>query len=324
MKSINTILIIFSLFVTTFFYAQNKNTSSDNAQNIMISTFVSDQIEEMNEASRNFLENKLKQIISKNGVTSSKINGRFIITPNVNIISKEITATAPPMHAYDLEISFFIGDGINGKLFSSFSMNYKGVGQSETKAYRSALKSINTSNARFEKFISESKEKIIEFYNSQCEFILKEAKLLEQQNKFSAALLKLTSIPSTCQNCFEKSSKEASLIYQKYLDRECDIYMNKAKAIWASSQDEKGAKEAAELLSLVDPDAKCANDAKSMLEKIYKELKSRILDLDEREWNYKLKEQMQESERIEAMRQIGIAFGENQPQNVTYNYRGWF
>tara|TARA_B100000927_G_scaffold224895_1_gene184656 strand:- start:694 stop:1668 length:975 start_codon:yes stop_codon:yes gene_type:complete len=324
MKSINTILIIFSLFVTTFFYAQNKNTSSDNAQNIMISTFVSDQIEEMNEASRNFLENKLKQIISKNGVTSSKINGRFIITPNVNIISKEITATAPPMHAYDLEISFFIGDGIDGKLFSSFSMNYKGVGQSETKAYRAALKSINTSNARFEKFISESKEKIIEFYNSQCEFILKEAKLLEQQNKFSAALLKLTSIPSACQNCFEKSSKEASLIYQKYLDRECDIYMNKAKAIWASSQDEKGAREAAELLSLVDPDAKCANDAKSMLEKIYKELKSRILDLDEREWNYKLKEQMQESERIEAMRQIGIAFGENQPQNVTYNYRGWF
>ena len=65
MKSINTILIIFSLFVTTFFYAQNKNTSSDNAQNIMISTFVSDQIEEMNEASRKFLENKLKQISEK-------------------------------------------------------------------------------------------------------------------------------------------------------------------------------------------------------------------------------------------------------------------
>jgi hypothetical protein len=52
--------------------------------------------------------------------------------------------------------------------------------------------------------------------------------------------------------------------------------------------------------------------------------KKRVKDLDQREWDYKLKDQMQLSEIIESMKQVGIAYGENQPQNVNYNYRGWF
>jgi hypothetical protein len=37
-----------------------------------------------------------------------------------------------------------------------------------------------------------------------------------------------------------------------------------------------------------------------------------------------LKEQAQESERIEASRTIEVAYGNNQPHNMTYNYPGWW
>jgi hypothetical protein len=324
MKTLKTLLLILTVSFTNCFYTQNSADQAGGANGIALATVVSDQIEELNESSRKFLANKLNQIVSKNGVKGSFYNQRFIITTNVNVISKDLTASAPPMHAYNLEVSFFIGDGTNGTLFSSTSMNYKGVGQSETKAYRSALKSINTSDARFERFITEGKNKIIEFYNAQCDIILKEAEMLQSQNNFEGALAKLLSVPSVCKDCFEKTSLKAGAVYQKYLDRQCDIYMNKAKAIWASNQSEDGAREAAELLSLIDPDAKCATDASQMLDSMYEDIKKRVKDLDQREWDYKLKEQLQESERIEAMKQVGVAYGENQPQNVTYNYRGWF
>jgi hypothetical protein len=324
MKTLKTLLLILTVSFTNCFYTQNSADQAGDANGIVLATVVPNQIEELNESSRKFLANKLNQIVSKNGVKGSFYNQRFIITTNVNVISKDLTASAPPMHAYNLEVSFFIGDGTNGTLFSSTSMNYKGVGQSETKAYRSALKSINTSDARFERFITEGKNKIIEFYNAQCDIILKEAEMLQSQNNFEGALAKLLSVPSVCKDCFEKTSLKAGAVYQKYLDRQCDIYMNKAKAIWASNQSEDGAREAAELLSLIDPDAKCATDASKMLDRMYEDIKKRVKDLDQREWDYKLKEQLQESERIEAMKQVGVAYGENQPQNVTYNYRGWF
>ena len=324
MKNLKTLLLFFIVTFTNCFYTQNNINQVNGTNNIALATIISDEIEELNESSRKFLANKLKQIVAKNGIEGSFNNQRFIITSNVNIISKDITSSAPPMHAYNLEISFFIGDGTNGTLFSSTSMNYKGVGQSETKAYRSALKSINTSDARFERFITKGKNKIIDFYTAQCDIILAEAELLESQNNYRGAIAKLLSVPSACKYCFKKTSLKTDEVYQKYLDRQCDIYMNKAKAIWTSNQSEEGAREAAGLLSLIDPDAKCANDASKMLEDMYKEIKKRVKDLDQREWDYKLKEQLQESERIEAMKQVGVAYGENQPQNVTYNYRGWF
>ena len=324
MKTLKTLFLILTVSFNNCFYTQNSADQVGDANGIVLATVVPNQIEELNESSRKFLANKLNQIVSKNGVKGSFYNQRFIITTNVNIISKDITASAPPMHAYNLELSFFIGDGTNGTLFSSTSMNYKGVGQSETKAYRSALKSINTSDARFERFITDGKNKIIEFYNTQCDIILKETEMLESQNNYEGALAKLLSVPSVCKDCFEKTSVKAGAVYQKYLDRQCDIYMNKAKAIWASNQSEDGAREAAELLSLIDPDAKCATEASKMLDSMYEDIKKRVKDLDQRKWDYKLKEQLQESERIEAMKQVGVAYGENQPQNVNYNYRGWF
>ena len=128
MKTLKTLLLILTVSFNNCFYTQNSADQVGDANGIVLATVVPNQIEELNESSRKFLANKLNQIVSKNGVKGSFYKQRFIITTNVNVISKDLTASAPPMHAYNLEVSFFIGDGTNGTLFSSTSMNYKGVG----------------------------------------------------------------------------------------------------------------------------------------------------------------------------------------------------
>ena len=191
-------IYILALFFSFSAFSQNNQGKTNDAGRIALASVVSNSIDGLNPASQSFLKNKLNQITSKYGMGGSAMNERFIITANAQVVTKDITSTAPPMHAYTLEVTFFIGDGVDGKLFASTSKTLKGVGETETKAYKAALKNIKSSDPVFQSFIEEGKNKIIEFYNSQCDFILKEAEMLVSRNEFDAAIYKLVGIPEVC------------------------------------------------------------------------------------------------------------------------------
>ena len=86
------------------------------------------------------------------------------------------------MHSYTLAVTFYIGDGIDGLKYASYTSTVKGVGENTNKAYASALKNIKANDPNFSTFIQKGKTKIIEYYNSRCDFILKEANTLAAQN----------------------------------------------------------------------------------------------------------------------------------------------
>ena len=140
--------ILLSILVIIGFNAFGQNTvgKSDDAARITLAAYVPQQIDKMPDAARSILANKLNQIVTQNGMGGAANNERFIITANVNVISKDLTATAPPMTALVLEVTLYIGDGFVGTKFSSTSISVKGVGESETKAYISALKGISPTN----------------------------------------------------------------------------------------------------------------------------------------------------------------------------------
>ena len=296
-------------------YAQNKLGKSDDMGRITISTFVSDQVENFPPAAMGLLENKLNQIITQSGIGG--VYSRFIITPNVSILSKDITASAPPMTALTAEITFYIGDGFDGKKFVSQSISLKGVDVNETKAYISAIKNINPNDPTIQAFIEKGKQKIIEYYNTQCDFIIKEAKMLESQNKFEEAIYKLTAVPDICADCFNKSMEAIGPIYKKQIDRDCMMKLTEATNLWNANQDINSANAAGVILSNIDPQASCFNEIKALFEKIAK----RVVEVDKREWDFKLQI---EKERVKAYRDVGVAWGNGQPKSMTYNVRGWW
>jgi len=101
--------------------------------------------------------------------------------------------------------------------------------------------------------------------------------------------------------------------------------MNEANNIWATNQDYSGAQRASEILNKIDPNSSCYKDAIVLSDKIAK----RIKEIDQREWNFMLKEQQDsvdiEKATIKAARDIGVAYGENQPEVVyeTVVYYWW-
>jgi len=317
------IIYFFCLFSVLSVFAQNDLDKADDAARITLAAVVSDQIDGLNPSERIFLENKLNQITAKHGMGGAAANERFIFTANVQIVTMDITPTAPPMHAYTLEVSFFVGDGIDGKLFASTSKTLKGVGETQTKAYKAALKNIKSTDVIFKTLMEEGKTKIIEYYNAQCDFILKEAETLSAQNEFEAAIYKLSDVPEVCKECYDKAMDAIVPIYQKQIDYECTQLMVSAKSAWSEGLDAGSAQAASSYLGKIDPNSKCISDA----QKLTSEISARIKELDQREWDFKLKQQQDDVDlqkaTIKAARDIGVAYGENQPSTVVYSYGWW-
>jgi len=326
MKHILKITMLFLIIglTTNSIKAQNKKGKADDLGRIVLNSYVSPQVEGLPSSAKRMLNNKLSQIASKNGMGGSSLNPRFIITPNITVLTKDLTATAPPMTALTLEITFYIGDGIDGKLFANTSIEVKGVGTNETKAYIAALKQIKPAHPDLKNLIEEGKTKIIEYYNSQCDFIIKEAQALESQKEFDAAILKLTSVPDVCKECYDKCMDAVAPIYQKQIDRECEIKLAEAKNAWSAGQNMDAASNASDYLYGIEPNSACFPEVK----KLTGQIATRIKELDQREWDFKLKEQQDDvniqKTTIKAARDIGVAYGNNQPKTVTYNTRSWW
>ncbi len=304
-------------FFTNSTFAQEKK---DDLARVAVTAWVPDQIEGMPAAARQSLTNKLTQVITTNGVSNSGYSSRFILTANITVLTKDLTATAPPMQAYTLDVALFIGDGFDGTLFASQSIQVKGVGTNETKAYLAALNSIKPSDPNIVAFVQKGKQKIVEYYNAKCPFILKEAKTLEEQNKFEEAIFLLTSVPDACPDCYDKTMTAVKPVYQKMIDRDCKLKLAEASNIWSANQTVDAANQAGAILSSIEPQASCYGEVKALNTKIA----ARVKELDAREWKYILKEQEQVSESIKAIRDVGVAYGNGQPKSVTYNVNGWW
>ena len=315
MKNLKIFGLALLLIVTTISVkAQNNKGKSDDLGRIVLNAYVPSQGENIPSSARKMLNNKMKQIATKNGVGGSRLNTQFIISPQVSVLSKNLTATAPPMTALSLEFTLYIGDGYDGTVFSSMSIETKGVGTNETKAYIQAIKQLKPANPEIKAFVNEGKGKIVEYYNSKCDFIIKDAQTLASQNKYDEAIWKLTRVPDVCKECYDKCMDAIVPMYKEKIDRECEMKLTEAQGYWNAAQSMEAAEKAGRILSTIEPEAACFSKVSALMAKIEQKVK----EIDDREWKYILKDQAQESERIEAYRAVGVAFGENQPQNVTY------
>jgi len=315
MKKFNLIIWLIFAISISLAQAQTSDGKMSDKGRLVLAAWVPEQIENMPVASRNNLENKLNQIITANGMSGSTWDSRFILSANVTVQTKDITASAPPMQAYTLDVTFYIGDGFEGKAFSSYSTTVKGVGDNETKAYNAALKNIKTTDPNYQAFIEKGKTKIIEYYNAQCDFIIKDAKSKAGMNNFNEAIWKLTSVPDACSDCWNKCMLAVAPIFQQKIDFECKTKLTEATNIWNAGQSWDAAQAAGAILSGIDPKSSCFNESKALSDKIAK----RIKEVDKREWDFKYDQEIGlERDMIKAYRDVGVAWGNGQPQNVTY------
>jgi len=309
------LIIIGAFLISTVLMAQEQGVGNGNS--IALGAHIPEQAEGIPATARRMLINKLGQIITKNGV-SDTADSRFILVPNITVLSKNITPTAPPKVALNLEVTLYVGDGIEGDLFNSRSFLFKGVGTNETKAYISALRGLNPNNSKVQQFITASKNKVVTYFNENCAKVIKEIDILESQNEFGKALLKLSSIPLSS-SCFNKVDSKFKTLYKKMIDKDCKKKLTLATAVWATNQDVNAANKAGALLASIEPSSKCFKGVNTLYTKIAKRVKT----ITDRPWTVYLQKAEMQKDIIKAARDIGVAYGKNQPRYPFYNIEGW-
>jgi predicted Rdx family selenoprotein len=313
--------------------------------------------------SKKSLETKLNQITTNNGMGGSDVNPRFIITAVLNIGTKDIIPGPPQMIAQNIDVTLFVGDAITNTVFSNTIISIKGVGTNENKSLIDAIKSINTKNKDIKTFLEEGKNKIMSYYTTQCDFIIKDAETLTNQQKFDEAIYKLSLVPEVCKDCYFKCLDDLTKIYQQKIDADCKLKFNESKTIWSANQTPIGAEKVADILSTINPMAACQTEITSFINTIDAKLKS-----DEKSrWQFKMKQytdkidikkeqiriaeekekrddnyrenqskrdatlnQIQSSRNFEldkikanSYREIAIEQSKNQPKSITYNKIFW-
>lgn len=292
------ITIVTLLCTCSLIQAQNSEGKLDDKGRISLAAFVPEQAENIPVSARQKLSGVMAQIATQNGLGASGLTTRFCIVPMLNVLSKDITETAPPMQVITLEVIFYIVDAQSQQIFSQTSVTVKGVGQSEDKAFMKALQGIKPKAGQFKGFVETGKTKIIEYYNSQCDVVIQTANALAGQRKYEEALSILFSVPDVCRECYDKCLNLAVEIYSNYANYKCTEYMAGAKAAYANMNVDK----AAEFLGKITPDMECYEEAVSLVD----EIKEKQLADGANVWDFKMKQYDDQIEKDKMMINAGM------------------
>ena len=317
MKKYITIIVLAMIAFTS-----NAQIKLDDIGRIILNAYLPENLAIPTEA-KNVLLTKLNQLTSNHGMGGSQINPHFIITANINVGTKDILAGPPQMIAQNIEVTFFIGDAITNTIFSNATLSLKGVGTNENKAFIDAFKTINPNNKEMVEFLNEGKTKIINYYSTNCDFMLKDAQTLAKQNKFDEAIYNLSLVPQVCEVCFNKTAELIATIYQQKIDADCNTKLSQATIAWAGQQKIKNAENALTILMDINPTAACYHEV--ML--LTKEINNKLLADEKARFELALKKYNDkinlEKKRLKAYKEIAIEYAKSQPKILTYNTIIW-
>ena len=322
MKKIVSSILLAAVCIASL--AQNSEGKMDDRGRIALTPVIFED-SSIPASAANLVMNKLNQAVTQNGLAADGFDPRFIITANIVEISHESTATTPVMQALVLSPTLYIGDASTGTLYASVGLDpIKGAGTNATKAYMQAVKALRTNTPAVQSFIETGKKRIIEWYNSQIDFLISEANALAGQDKFDEAIALLFTVPTVCKDAYDKAMRAGEQIFQQKIDIEGAALLNKATHVWNANQSWAGANEAASYLSQIHPLSSSVAGAMDLS----KTISARVKELDSREWSFAMREFEAgvdlEGKRIEAMAEVGKAMAKRPVNYYNMNSFGWW
>lgn len=286
------VCIVLSALTSLYSFAQDSGANGDIGRLALTPVVLNESGIPSN--AHKLLNSKLTQIVTKCGLAADSANPRFVVTADIDLLGKEITATAPSMTVVELATTIYVGDAESGQLFGSYAFEpSKGLGANETKAYMEALKKINVNDPGVKNLIESSKAKIVEYYNSQIDFIVAEAQALADSQKFEEAMLKLSAVPTVCKDAHAKAMAMISKVFQSKIDLEGMKLYNEAVSLWKVAKSAENGLAIVELLAQINPLSSAASQGRTLVKEVesyHNALEARRREIEERNWAHKMQQ----------------------------------
>jgi hypothetical protein len=306
------LLIAICLLCVGKIYAQTK----DNSGKISISA-AQPEYKHIPEEANKLLESKMNQILTTYGIVDNGDAKRFVLTAKVNVLSKDIVPSTPQRISLKLEITFMVGDIIDNKLYETTALNVSAIGINETKAFTAAFGNINANNGKTVALLDNATNKIIAYYTSNCDVIIEKAQSLANLQRYDEAIYNLVCVPDVCNECYKKSQTLANELFVKKIDFDGETLLKNAKIQWMQQSDQSGANQVAELISQINPAAKC----QPQVRKFISEISSKLSKDEKRDWEFKVKQHEDEvkfqHDLTKAFQSVGEAWAKN---SINYLY----
>lgn len=151
--------------------------------------------ENISENAAEMLYNRLNQAVSLNGMASTDNSNKFLLIPSVTVISIEPTPSVPVQYVAEIEISLFLVDNSRELLIAQEILTRKGVADNENSAVSEAIKGLKGRDPKLKKMIVNGKNKIIDYYNSECDKVMLTISTYLEMGMYDEALNELNAIP---------------------------------------------------------------------------------------------------------------------------------
>ena len=208
------------------------------------------------------------------------------------------------------------GDIVENKVFSTRTFSLAGIGINETKAFISAFSRLDPEQKDLQAMLAEAKEKIVGYYTTHCDEIIRNAQALAGMQKYDEAIFRLMSVPNVCSDCYALCQQTAVSLYTGKINSESTALLNEARTIWMKQPDDVGAQKVAVLINQIAPEASNYKEVEAFRKDIADKLEA-----DARKaWDLEMKQYQdrQEFKRsiVDACKAVGVAFGKGQPQSI--------
>lgn len=302
-----TNILILLLAISSFVsYAQSDC-------DLALSVYFADKSSDMTEQNKTYLKNVISKSISQGNGLSSLEDSQFGVVVNTDVVDEHIIAGAPTKTVLNLSLTLSLGDVQDGKLFSSFTIDLNGVGNSKGKAYNNAIHKLKSQNQSLGEFAAKAKNEIIGYYNKNYKQIIKKAESEAAMRNYEEAIYRLMCIPVCC-NGYDEAMAKVRIVYKQFIDQQCHENVAQAQAAWMSGFTRENAAVASIFLSEIYPDAACYDDAMALVAEIKKHMGE--------EWKFEMKRwddlMTVEAQQLKFAREIALAYAQNQPQQVIH------
>lgn len=310
------VLILFMLSMTTF--AQSTDEGRISIQAIMPDGVIPV------EASNN-LETRMQRMLVSNGFGDNGYVERFVLTAKVDVTSKDVVPSTPARISEKMDVTFFVGDVVENKLYASCTMSLQGIGTNENKALISAFSRLDPNQKIFAEMLEKAKAKIVDYYTNHCSEEINKARTMASVGNYDEAISRMLAVPNVCSDCYDKCQNAATVFYQQKIDAFGLQQLNMARNTWMKNQSEEGAYEVAQYLDKISPYSSCFAEA----DKLRSEVSSKLRADEQRAWEMQVKEyedrQNYKRSIVKACRDVGVAWANNQPKSIVKNIiRSWW
>lgn len=158
----------------------------------------------------NLLQNNLIQALTLNGL--SAIDSRFMVLPRIAIVEQTVTETAPPKFVTEIQVSLFMVDLLSQTVMNQTMIETKGIGNSEDHAMMAAIRNISSRNSRLKTFITNGKDRIMEYFDANADQILLRTRAHIARGDYDSALKEINFVPKECSELYNKMSELLSTI----------------------------------------------------------------------------------------------------------------